>query len=141
MVVDEVESTGTATLIDIQQTTQVQAGDQITAIGSSGELEYLALPDSNYDATSIVAKVHDAPGHVRLQLERPRQQVPSPLTFTLILFECDFANWLPNYVCCLHSVKRLLILIPQSKTIQFVELKCQNLVTCSSSQILFTIFL
>lgn len=117
MVVDEVESTGTATLIDIQQTTQVQAGDQITAIGSSGELEYLALPDSNYDAASIVAKVQEAPGHVRLQLERPRQQVPSPLTFTLILFKCVIANWLPNYVCCLHSFKILLILIPQSKTI------------------------
>lgn len=84
MVVDEVESTGTATLIDIQQTTQVKAGDQITAIGSSGELEYLALPDSNCDASSIVAKVQEAPGHVRLQLERPRQQVPSPSTFIVM---------------------------------------------------------
>lgn len=79
---EEVESTGTATVVDIQQTTQVKAGDCITAIGSSdGKFEYIALGEGDYDAASIVAKVQETTGKVRLQLERPLQKVNS---FTLV---------------------------------------------------------
>lgn len=80
VVIEEVESKGTARVIDIQHTAKVKAGDKITAIGSSNEsLEYLALPGTQayqlYDAGTIVEKVLKAEGNIRLQLERPLEQV------------------------------------------------------------------
>ena len=85
LVIEEVESTGTARVIDIQHTAKVKAGDKITAIGSSHEsLEYLALPGTQapqlYDAGIVVEKVLKAEGNIRLQLERPLEQV-QPLFF------------------------------------------------------------
>lgn len=75
--IEEVESSGTARIMDIRHTAVVKAGDRITAIGSSHEgLEYLALPGTEvHDAATIVEKVHKAEGNVRLQLERPLEQV------------------------------------------------------------------
>jgi hypothetical protein len=80
VVIQEVESTGTATIVDIQQTSQVKAGDKITAIGTNHEsLEYLALPGTTAyltsDAVTIVDKVQKAQDSVRLQLERPLEKV------------------------------------------------------------------
>lgn len=80
MVVQEVESMGTATIVDIQQTSQVKAGDEITAIGINHEsLEYLVLPGTQryltFDAVSVVDKVQRAQDSVRLQLERPLEKV------------------------------------------------------------------
>jgi len=77
VVIEEVEASGTARIIDIQHTSIVKAGDVITAIGSSHEsLEYLALPGSQaYDAGTIVEKVQKAESNIRLQLERPLEQV------------------------------------------------------------------
>jgi hypothetical protein len=85
VVIEEVESTGTVRVIDIQHTAKVKAGDKITAIGSSHEsLEYLALPGTQapqlYDAGTVVEKVLKAEGNIRLQLERPLEQV-QPLFF------------------------------------------------------------
>ena len=77
VVIQEVESTGTATVVDIQQTSQVRAGDRITAIASDNEsLEYLALPGTQVsDSATIVDKVQRAQDYVRLQLERPLEKV------------------------------------------------------------------
>lgn len=84
MVVAEVESTGTATSIDIKQTAQVKAGDEITAVGINHEsLYYLAVPGSaayqSSDAATVVDKVTKADGNIRLQLQRPLEQVQSQL--------------------------------------------------------------
>ena len=78
--IEEVETTGTARAMDIQHTARVKAGDKITAIGCSHEsLNYLALPrneaDQVYDAGTVVQKVLMAEGSIRLQLERPLEQV------------------------------------------------------------------
>lgn len=74
--IEEVESSGTASVMDIRHTAVVKAGDRITAIGSHEGLEYLALPGAEvYDAAAIVEKVHKSEGNVRLQLERPLGQV------------------------------------------------------------------
>lgn len=80
MLISELESTGTVSLIDIQQTSQVQAGDKITAIGINHEsLAYLALPGTpayqTSNAATVVEKVQSAEGNIRLQLERPLEQV------------------------------------------------------------------
>lgn len=81
--IEEVEASGTARIIDIQHTAKVNAGDRITAIGSSHEsLEYLALPESQaHNAATIVEKVHQAEGNIRLQLKRPLEQVHCFLAF------------------------------------------------------------
>lgn len=77
VVIQEVESSGTAQLIDIQHTAAVKAGDRVTAIGSSHtSLAYLALPGvSVFDAAMASEKVQQAVGNIRLQLERPLEQV------------------------------------------------------------------
>ncbi|KAG0601370.1 hypothetical protein M758_11G105200 [Ceratodon purpureus] len=85
VVIQEVESSGTATVVDIQQTSQVKAGDKITAIGINHEnLEYLTLPGTQKsDAETIVDKVQRAQDYVRLQLERPLEKA---LGFWNLLF-------------------------------------------------------